>query len=50
MGHGLPSFTQVIESLGQAWKERHDEVLSQADHIAESVREQLGRRDQPGAT
>ncbi len=47
-GHGLPSFTQVVESLGQAWVERREDVLSQAEQIADAVREQLGRRDQPG--
>lgn len=39
--HGLPSFTQMLESVDEAWRERKDEVVAQSERIAEAVRKQL---------
>lgn len=41
--HGRPSFPQLLEGMSLAWQDKRDEVLSQADRLAEAVREQLGR-------
>lgn len=35
--HGMPSFVTVCRHLGQAWKERRDEVLQSADDVATMV-------------
>jgi hypothetical protein len=31
--HGLPSFTQVLEAVARAWRERRDEVVRAAEQI-----------------
>jgi uncharacterized protein YyaL (SSP411 family) len=46
--HGMASFTQVLTGLAQAWKNQRDEVVDQADRVAQAVREHLGRRDAAG--
>ncbi|HYI59736.1 MAG TPA: thioredoxin domain-containing protein, partial [Microlunatus sp.] len=33
-GHGLPSFGDVLEAIGGAWRDRRGEVLDSADHIS----------------
>ncbi len=33
--HGRPSFTRVVQSLAQAWRERHDVVVAQANQLGE---------------
>ena len=33
-GHGLPSFGDVLEAIGAAWRDRRGEVLDSADHIS----------------
>ena len=35
--HGLPSFGQLLEALGSAWRERRDEVLDSAGSIVEQL-------------
>ena len=35
--HGLPSFTQVLEGIDQAWRERRTEVEQATDALAKSV-------------
>ena len=35
--HGLPSFGQLVEALGTAWRERRGEVLDSAGHIVEQL-------------
>ena len=47
--HGIPSFTRVLESLSHAWTTRRDEVLEQAETLAEAVREQLAGETVPVA-
>ena len=36
--HGLPSFRQVLEALGDAWRERREEVTRSAAQLVEAVR------------
>jgi uncharacterized protein len=36
--HGLPSFRQVLEALGDAWRDRRDEVTRSAAQLVEAVR------------
>ena len=46
---GRPSFPQVLEGLSRAWNEQRDEVLEQAERLADAVTEQLGAQAQPAA-
>lgn len=39
--HGRPSFTQVIEALGSAWRDRRSEVSEQARRLGTLVTRQL---------
>ncbi len=45
--HGLPSFTQVLTGLSEAWKTKRDEVLGQAETVADSVRGALASAGEP---
>src|SRR5216117_3304385 len=36
--HGLPSFRQVLEALGEAWRERRGDVTRSAAQLVEAVR------------
>ena len=45
--HGMPSFEQVLIGMSDAWAERSDDVVSQANRLGEAVTEQLVSRDQP---
>ncbi len=36
--HGLPSFRQVLEAIGEAWRERRDDVARSASQLVEAVR------------
>jgi len=47
--HGRPGFPTVLQSLHDAWVNRHDEVLEQSERVAEAVRSHLGRTDEPAA-
>jgi uncharacterized protein YyaL (SSP411 family) len=46
--HGMPSFTQVLESVHDLWLHRRDDLLAQADQLTEAI----GRETQmqPSAT
>ncbi|MFW6059301.1 MAG: DUF255 domain-containing protein [Phycisphaeraceae bacterium] len=46
--HGMPGFPQVIDAIADAWQNRRNDVIEQADRIAEAVREQLRHRDTSG--
>ena len=35
--HGLPGFTRLLEAIHDAWRERRDELLSQAGRLAEAL-------------
>ena len=45
-GGGMPSFSQVVEALGEAWRERRDEADASATAIAEHL---AGEFDPPPA-
>jgi len=38
--HGLPSFTQVLVALSDAWRDRRADLILQAGRLVEAVREQ----------
>jgi len=47
--HGRPSFPQVLDALHEAWRTRRDEVLEQAEKLADAVRRTLAsEQEQPG--
>ncbi len=35
--HGLPSFTQVLLAVAEAWRERRDDIVAQAGQLVEAV-------------
>jgi uncharacterized protein YyaL (SSP411 family) len=37
---GMPSFTQVLEGVAEAWRERRDQVMKQAAMLTEGLRDQ----------
>ncbi|HVV36862.1 MAG TPA: thioredoxin domain-containing protein [Acidimicrobiales bacterium] len=37
--HGMPSFSDVMDAVHDAWVNRKDEVLEQADQVTDAVRE-----------
>ena len=41
--HGMPSFTQVLRGMSQAYRDRRAEVLAQAGEVAAAVSENLAR-------
>ncbi len=41
--HGMPSFPQVMQAVSQAWQDRRDEVLQQADSVTNATRKWLNR-------
>jgi uncharacterized protein YyaL (SSP411 family) len=45
--HGIPAFTRVLEALSNAWRDRREEVLQQAESLAGAVRDQLGESPDP---
>ncbi|MEL6797226.1 MAG: thioredoxin domain-containing protein, partial [Planctomycetota bacterium] len=45
--HGMPSFEQLLIGMSDAWAERSDDVVLQANRLGEAVAEQLVSRDQP---
>lgn len=45
-GMGVPTFPTVLESIARAWREQHDEVISQAQQLGDAVREHLGEAGQ----
>ena len=42
--HGLPSFTQVLEGVSQAWRERREEVEQSGAALAGSLNAELRSR------
>jgi uncharacterized protein YyaL (SSP411 family) len=47
--HGLPSFRQVLAAMAAAWRDQRDDVLRQADALAEVVGEHLAAAAAPRA-
>ncbi len=45
--HGRPSFSQVIQALGGAWRDRRDEVEAQAARLLALVASQLSPAGEP---
>ena len=45
--YGRPSFPQILDSLSQAYKDKHDEVIQQSEAIAKAVGEQIASDQQP---
>ncbi len=45
--HGMPSFEQALIGMSEAWKHQRDDVVRQADRLAEAVEEQMVSRDRP---
>ncbi|MBU6363170.1 MAG: thioredoxin domain-containing protein, partial [Acidobacteria bacterium] len=37
---GMPSFTQVLEGVAEAWRDRRDQVMRQAGSLADGIRQQ----------
>jgi uncharacterized protein len=35
--HGMPSFTQVVHGIAEAWRDRRDEVESQGSKVTEAI-------------
>ncbi|MEM6334270.1 MAG: DUF255 domain-containing protein [Planctomycetota bacterium] len=44
-GYGRPSFSELIEGIGEAWSDRRSDVLDQAERIGEAVRRALGEEE-----
>jgi len=47
---GLPSFTQLLVSLADAYENRHEEVMKSAEGVAEYLRSATGGAIAPGET
>ena len=45
--HNRPAFPDLLQGLSQAWKERGDEVVEQANKLAQAVAEQVGANSSP---
>ncbi len=39
--HGMPAFRRVLQALGEAWVDERDQVLAQADALADAVRKEM---------
>ncbi|MGI9013226.1 MAG: DUF255 domain-containing protein [Phycisphaerales bacterium] len=44
--HGMPSFTQILEGIANAWSQQRDAVIADAERIAQAMQQHLVR---PGA-
>ncbi len=45
--HGRPGFPRVLRSIREAWDERREQIVEQAEAVSEAIREQLGATLQP---
>lgn len=45
--HGIPPFCRVLTALSNAWTDRRDEILQQAELLSNAVAEQLGASPEP---
>jgi uncharacterized protein YyaL (SSP411 family) len=43
----IPTFPQVLQGVSSAWNDQRDEVLAQAEKLAEAVRERLAEQGSP---
>jgi len=39
--HGRPGFPRLLEAISEAWREKRESILEQADAVAQAIREQL---------
>ncbi len=46
--HGMPSFTQVLEGAGRAWRDRPEEVQTAATELVQALRRSAGRVETVG--
>jgi uncharacterized protein YyaL (SSP411 family) len=46
--HGRPAFRRVLEALGKAWREKKNDVITQAGGLAEHLRDVLAPKLVPG--
>jgi uncharacterized protein YyaL (SSP411 family) len=44
---GMPTFPHVLESIATAWREQRSQVLEQAEHLADAVRERVADAPKP---
>jgi len=42
--HNMPSFPQVIEAIDRAWREQRDEMLQNAERVAEAIGGEMSKR------
>lgn len=47
---GMPTFPHVLRTLASAWQDQRDDVLKQADELADAVRERVTGSARRGAT
>lgn len=47
--HGLPSFRQVLEAVGAAWRDRRDEVERGGAELAEAIARAMGGAPETGS-
>ena len=45
--HGMPSFTQVLDGISDAWSKRRDELGEQADRLTEAISQQIPSGTEP---
>jgi len=45
--HGMPAFTDLLVGISEAWTNQQDEVLAQANSLAEAVTDQLQHYESP---
>jgi hypothetical protein len=45
--HGMPSFTQVLDGISDAWQKRRDELDEQARRLTEAITQQIPSGDEP---
>src|SRR5438046_881325 len=38
--HGMPSFREVLVAVSEAWRDRRDDLVAQAEHLIGAIREQ----------
>ena len=43
----MPTFPQILDSISAAWRDRHAEIVKQADTLADAVRERVGASAAP---
>jgi uncharacterized protein YyaL (SSP411 family) len=47
--YGMPSFTQILHAIVDAWQDRRDELLASGQKLVDAIRRQGGADAQPGS-